>query len=228
MKKSVASVFALGMVLSSAASAALVEVESPVIVNKLFTTEFKVSQNINAAGSGGQRGHDIFLREGESSDDNESTNYDWKADFDYNQSFDWSLSLADSGATTLTFDGITLQHTAKDGTWNGLEFWIRQSGKPEMNDVSVSTTVDGQQVALAEGAQSGGFTFTLEDFAEFTSVAGTLNFSWTATSDVGAPNGNVALSIKALELEPASVPAPATALLSLMGFGLLAARRIKK
>lgn len=227
MKKSVASVFALGMVLSSAASAALVEVESPVLVNTLFTTEFKVSQDINAAGTGGQQGKDIFLRKGKDTNII-SEDYDWKADFDYNQSFDWSLSLANSGTTTLTFDGITLQNIAEEGTWNGLEFFIRQSGRSQMNDVSVSTTVNGQQVALAEGAQSGGFTFALEDFAEFTSVAGTLNFSWTADSNVIKPEGRVQLSMKALELEPASVPAPATALLSLMGFGLLAARRIKK
>lgn len=227
MNKLVANIFAFSVLASGAASAALVEVDAPVVVNKLFTTEFKIDQNIDEDGRGSQRGHDIFLREGNNSS-GASTNFNWGADFDYNETFDWSLSLSDTGETTLVFEGITLENTALEGTWNGLEFWINQSGREEMSNVLVTTTIDGQLFELPQGDSKGGFTFAMEDFSTFTEISGTLNLSWMADTAVSTPNGRIALSLKALELEPASVPAPATAVLSLLGFGFLAARRVKK
>lgn len=227
MNKLVANIFAFSVLASGAASAALVEVDAPVVVNKLFTTEFKIDQNIDEDGRGSQRGHDIFLREGNNFS-GASTNFNWGADFDYNETFDWSLSLSDTGETTLVFEGITLENTALEGTWNGLEFWINQSGREEMSNVLVTTTIDGQLFELPQGDSKGGFTFAMEDFSTFTEISGTLNLSWMADTAVSTPNGRIALSLKALELEPASVPAPATAMLSLLGFGFLAARRVKK
>lgn len=227
MKKLIANIFAISVLASASASAALVEVETPVVVNKLFTTEMKIDQNIKENGRGSQRGHDIFLREG-NNDRGASKNFNWGADFDYNETFDWSLSLSETGQTTLVFEDIILQNTALEGTWNGLEFWINQSGRKQMSDILVSATIDGQLFELPQGDDRGGFTFAMEDFSTFTGISGTFNLSWTADSNVNSPNGNVALSLKALELEPASVPAPATAMVSLLGFGFLAARRIKK
>ncbi len=189
--------------------------------SQLFSSEIKRDENVQ---DNGQRGHDAFLRNAESSATSASWNFDWGRS---GSVYDWVLAY-DGNVASLTLGGITRNlDITPDGTWNAVRFFVNASDTSRFTtsttDVSIQT-ING--AAIAPFARSSAdralrCNFRAGQLATITGLSGTIAFSFqTKAGATGSPNGRLALNIKALDVVPTAVPAPAA--LPMLGGGLAA------
>ena len=211
--------------------------------DKLFTTEIKRDQNID---DGARRGHDIFLRNGDS-DRGSSGGFVW--DDDTPNIYNWSLSY-DGGQAVLTLDdggsrSIDVDiDVAPDGDWNAFQLFVRADDADWFETASTTVTVDEINSmtvsleaigSLADGAFDKAFVLagsSISDLAIIRTISGTLAFDFDPFDDAkGSPNSRLGFNLKAFYVEdPAVVPIPGAIpllLSGLAGLGLVARRRKK-
>ena len=217
---------------AGAASAAVITEIATGQGDKLFTTEIKRDQNVD---NNAQRGHDVFLRNGEGFS-GPSFNVNWGAS---GTSYDWSVSY-DSDEAFLTFAGFDpiKIDVDPDGDWNAFQFFVRASDNTRFENESTTVTVDEingmATVFEAIGDGNGAFdkAFTLSDLSVIETIRGTVTFDFDILDGAkGSPNSRLAFNLKALSIDPAVVPVPAALplfLTALAGLGAVARRRRKK
>ena len=219
-----AGVFVVGLAIvghSGTAEAALMAFDGDAISStKLFTTEVKFDQNVN---NNGQRGHDVFLRNGEQFT-GPSSNFFWPGS---GNTYNWSLSY-DGDTASFVFDGLPSLSidVNPDGNWNAfrLDLASTDSGRFESASVSVSVTgVNGNLLGLPIGSaaslvENNVADFKFNEFETLTSLTGTMRFDYVVRDGAeGSPNSRLRFNIKALEVS--QLPEPAT--LALFGLGLV-------
>lgn len=228
LKATTATAFCLAfLALAPVASAASLTEIATEQGTKLFTSEMKRDKNVN---NGGQRGNDVFLRNG-SGFAGPSFGVNWGASgstYDWMLSYDGDLATLDFAGTTRTID------VAPDGNWNAFQFFVRASDANRFDTATTTVTVDevngsALATALSLSATDGSFdkAFRLHDFATIEGLKGTLTFDFVVKAGAaGSPNSRLALNVKGLDVAAVPVPAALPLMLGgLGGLGLLARRR---
>lgn len=207
---------------------------------KIFTTELKRDRNVNKNGLGGQRGHDMFLRTGDTFSGN-SANISWGSSgtvYDWSLSYDGNVGQFVVGNQTLNLD-IDPSH---DDFWNAMTIIVRSNDTRRFNDALVDVTID-----TVNGMAAGGMTIfhaALGEYNEvqlamngggiFQNLSGTMRFNYDVVANgKGSPNGRLAFIVKGLQIaglvpNTESVPAPPAAALLLVGLGVVAWSRRRK
>lgn len=211
---------------------------------KIFTTEIKRDQNVQNTG---RRGHDMFVRPGDSF---KGSSAGIKFG-DSGTSYDWSLSYDGVTAELKVDDVIRSVDAPAIGVWNAIQFYVQARDGKRFDSSSTIVSVDTvNSISLAQPvsvAAKDGVTDTA--FAQFggvafQSIAGTFMFDFdTAAGAKGSPNSRLGFSVKALSIDPGLIPAidqsannvavpvPAGALLMvpvLAAAGFVARRKTKK
>ena len=164
---------------------------------KLFTTEFKRDQNVQNTG---QRGHDVFLRNG-SGFSGPSSNVRWG---ETGTAYEWALTY-DGDVATLNFAGTKSKiDVDPDGTLNGLQFYVRATDTKRFT-TSTSTlfvdTLNGLGVKEAVSVTDGINEVAFLANEPIKSVAGRVLFDFNINpGSRGSPNSQLAASIKGLSL----------------------------
>lgn len=156
--------------------------------NKLFSTELRVDQNLPGAQ---QRGHDMFLRHGNTWA-GDSRNINW-LDHDgnnnlswHNSTFDWQLTR-EGTSTSFTVGDYTLNHTSETGTWEGLGLWFNINDRHNMFEnafIDLAITdwngdaLENQISYRAKQNTRTYFELFDDQHVALESVAGTVNFHW--------------------------------------------------
>ncbi|MHA7870969.1 MAG: VPLPA-CTERM sorting domain-containing protein [Hyphococcus sp.] len=197
--------------------------------DKLFTTEIKRDENVE---NNGQRGSDVFLRNGEEFA-GPNFNVDWNAS---GTVYDWTIEY-DGDQATLTFDGFSPINidVNPDGVFNAFQLFVRADDPNRLENASTTVTVDmvnGMALDMslnAIGNEMGAFdkAFTLSDLAAISSISGTIAFAFDVLQGAtGSPNSRLAFNFKALSVSEIPVPAALPLLLSgLAGLGFASRRR---
>ena len=198
---------------------------------RLFGAEIKRDENVN---NNGQRGHDVFLRNG-SGFAGPSFNVDWGTS---GTLYEWSLSY-DGDQALLTFAGFNPVSidVNPDGGWNAFQLFVRGSDDKRLANEKTTVTVDavnGVDFSLeAVGNEGGVFdkTFSLSDLSVIETIAGTVVFDFDIIPGAkGSPNNRLSFNLNALTVETAVVPVPAALplfLTALAGLGAVSRRRRK-
>ena len=194
---------------------------------KLFTTEVKFDQNVH---NNGQRGHDVFLRNGEEFA-GPSSNFSWPAS---GTTFDWSLTY-DGNTASFVFGGLPALNldVNPDGNWNAFRLDLASVDSDRFDSASVLVSItDVNGVALGAPVDNSAslventvVDYKFNDFETLTSLTGTMRFDYVvADLETGSPNSRLRFNIKALSTT--ELPEPASLALFTLGLvGLAAATR---
>lgn len=222
------SIIALATGLTLLAGTAQAIVLQPVdtgLGSKLFTVEVKRDQNVH---NNGQRGHDVFLRNG-GGFKGPSKGFNYGAS---GTVYDWSLSY-DGNKATLAVDTLTRTlDVDPDGIWNLFQVYAKADSK-HFNTATATLNilgVNGEKLANPTVIEAtDGFAeaaLALGGPLAFTSISGTFQFDFDPKPGAkGSPNSSLAFGIEAYEVSmtylpglpegpgPSAVPVPAGAVL---------------
>jgi|GEM_PF-5213434 len=219
--------FVVGVSAGPAKASLMTYDASGVSSTKLFTTEVKFDQNVN---NNSQRGHDVFLRNGEQFTGPSSNNF-WPGS---GTTYNWSLTY-DGNTASFVFGGLpalTLD-VNPDGNWNAFRLDLASTDSNRFESASVSVSVTGVNggalgASVDSSASLVGNTvadYQFNDFETLTSLTGTMRFDYVvADGETGSPNSRLRFNIKALSTT--QLPEPASLALFTLGLvGLAAATR---
>ncbi len=197
---------------------------SPPSTTEIFNTEIKRDQQVN----GPVRGHDVFVRNG-GGPGVSSFPLTWGPS---GTSYDWSIAY-DGDTASITVNGTSRSVDADpDGVWNAIKIITRANDQdpPAFTAAKVTVVVedangsalDAPQSYMAELGEFNEITLGLSDGSDFTSLAGTLTWDFTAApGSTRTPNSRYAFNLKGLN----AVPEPGTFGLALVSLAGLAVRR---
>lgn len=179
---------------------------------ELFNTEIKRDQNMH---DGGQRGHDMFVRNGGGSA-GASAPIAWGGSgtvYAWSLAYDGDHAALTVGSTTRSID------VTPDGDLDAIRIIARAIDTTRFTHATVAvtiTSVNGAQAAglttfTANFSELASWTIRTSDFAEFHSIGGTLAFTFETNSGAtGSPNSQFAFVMKGLDATLAAGDTPAS------------------
>jgi hypothetical protein len=193
--------------LAGAAQASILQSFGTGLGSTLFTAEVKRDENVQ---NNGQRGHDVFLRNGAGSGST-SKGLDFGAS---GTVYDWSLSY-DGDTATLAVDTLTRTlDVDPDGIWNLFRVYARAADSGHFTTATATLNilgVNGSNLANPTViAATDGFAeavLALGGPLPFTSLSGTLQFDFDPKPGAkGSPDSSLVVGIEAFEVSMAFEP----------------------
>lgn len=193
--------------LAGAAHATVLQSIDNGLGSKLFTVEVKRDENVQ---NNGQRGHDVFLRNG-AGFSGPSKGLDFGAS---GTAYNWSLSYDGDTATLAVDTVIRTLDVSPDGTWNAFQVYAKAADSKRLTTATTTVNIDSVNGAALPAATV--ITAT-DSFAEaafalggplsFSSLSGTLQFDFDLKPGAkGSPNSRLAFGIKGLEVPVSELP----------------------